>query len=94
MPLYGCVATAVVGLTCGEVQKAEVSIDDSLLPQHQQGHLTCCGLCSGALHLPQKQQHLHCEKASVMTDIKIAMYSVCTECGAYRCSRNQKCGHL
>lgn len=63
MPLYGHVATSVVGLTCGEVQKTEVRINDSLLPQHQQGHLACCCLCGGALHLPQQQQHLHCEKA-------------------------------
>lgn len=69
---YGHVAPVVMGLTCGEVQKAKVSIDDSLLPQHQQGHLACCGLCGGDLHLPQQQQHLHCHKPSIMT------HMVCT----------------
>lgn len=66
-PLSGCVAAVAVGgvQTCGEMQQAEVGVNDSLLPQHQQGHFACCGLRDGALHLPQQQQHLHHQKACV-----------------------------
>lgn len=56
-PSIGHVTAVVMGemQTCGEVQKAEVCINDSLLAQHQQGHLACCGLRAGALHLLQQQ---------------------------------------
>lgn len=39
-------------MTCGEMQKAEVGINDSLLAQHEQRHFAGCGLCVGAFHLP------------------------------------------